>query len=98
MAHCWIYMLDRASRILTGSDVACESDESAFAWTAATPRNDARAEAWQGTRCLVLLSSASFPLTTQADRVREGDRAQGCPASGRPNGKPDTPADGQRWR
>ena len=75
MAHYWIYMLDRAGRILTGSDVACDSDESAFAWAATALGNDARAEVWEGTRWVGRLSSASFPLTAPADCVREGERA-----------------------
>jgi hypothetical protein len=71
MAYYRIYMLDRAGRILTGSDVVCDSDKSAFAWAATTLGNDARVEVWEGSRCLGRLSAASVPLTAQADFFRE---------------------------
>jgi hypothetical protein len=75
MAYYRIYMLDRAGRILTASDVECDNEENAFAWAATTLGSDARAEIWQGSACLGRLSAVAIPLPEQADQAREGDLA-----------------------
>jgi hypothetical protein len=62
MAHYRIYMLDHANRIVTGSDADCATDEAALAWAATTLGTDARAEIWQGARCLGHVANVSIPL------------------------------------
>jgi hypothetical protein len=62
MAHYRIYMLNHRDRIVTGSDADCATDEAALGWAATTLGTDARAEVWQGSRCLGRVSSVSIPL------------------------------------
>jgi hypothetical protein len=60
MANYRIYMLDGAGRVLTGSDVSCQSDEAAFAWARVTLGMDASAEIWCGARCVGRVSGTTM--------------------------------------
>lgn len=62
MALYRIYRLNNANRIITGSDVVRESDDAAFEWAKQTFGVTARAEIWNGERCVGRLpqSRASF--------------------------------------
>jgi hypothetical protein len=52
MAFYRIYRLNNANRIITGSDVDCESDGAAIEWAKQTFGMSARAEIWNGERCV----------------------------------------------
>ena len=62
MAYYRIYMLDHKHRIVTGSDADCANDQAALGWAATTLGTDARAEVWEGARCLGRVSNVSIPL------------------------------------
>jgi len=59
-----IYMLNPKGRVLTGADADCANDEAAFAWARTTLGDDARAEIWQGARCVGHISGAEFAAIT----------------------------------
>jgi hypothetical protein len=72
MAYYRIYMLDHHARIVTGSDVDCRDDEAALAWAAITLGTAARAEVWQGTRCLGRVSNVSVLLDDRSRHAAAG--------------------------
>ena len=68
-----IYLLDHNDRIVTGSDTDCQNDEAALVWAATTLGTDARAEVWQGTRCLGRVSNVFIPLDLGQAHAAIGD-------------------------
>jgi hypothetical protein len=73
MANYRIFMLDRSGGVVTASDTVCHNDEAALAWAATTLGPDARAEIWQGSRCLGRVSSVSVPLDQGQEDAAEAD-------------------------
>jgi hypothetical protein len=57
-----IYMLDMNGRIVTGTNVVCADDPSAFGWAARSLGVDTGAEIWEAERCLGRLSDSAVPL------------------------------------
>jgi hypothetical protein len=55
-----IYELNEFGRIVSGIDVVCPDDEAAFDHAAALFGQSARAEIWQGARCLGRLHGGSL--------------------------------------
>jgi hypothetical protein len=62
VANYRIFALNHAGRIAGSEDVDCRSDEAAFAYAAAALAPGARAEIWQGMRCLGKVSDTSQAL------------------------------------
>jgi hypothetical protein len=56
-----IYALDQNDKIVTGLDAECDGDDAAFAWAETKLGRNARAEIWEGRRCVGKLLRSTVP-------------------------------------